>query len=184
MIAMMDRRLRRLTRIARLAGMFGVVRMVERLCVGRLVLDVGRWAFLSRPNWHQFHSALRTSSRMILHHVWMHDAGVMRLLGRRCRGLRKQRRVDCRDKNYGQKFLKHCAVEYPRRLFAGGGIRFELSRYLAQQWPPEQHLAPAQQSARCDVAVAVPIVARAIIIIKRYFMKVPPVEFDFISLTA
>jgi len=26
------------------------------------------------------------------------------------------------------------------------------------------------------------IVARAIIIIKRYFMKVPPVEFDYISL--
>ena len=52
-------------------------------------------------------------------------------------------------------------------VFAGGGLRFELCRYLAQQWPPEQHLAPVQQSARCDVAVAVPIVARAIIIIKR-----------------
>lgn len=59
----------------------------------------------------------------------------------------------------------------------------KLCRYLAQQWPPEQHLAPVQQSARCDVAVAVPIVARAIIIIKRYFIKVPPVEFDYISLT-
>jgi hypothetical protein len=44
-------------------------------------------------------------------------------------------------------------------------------------------LAPVQQSARGDVAVAVPIVARAIIIIKRYFMKVPPVEFHYISLT-
>jgi len=68
-------------------------------------------------------------------------------------------------------------------LFAGGGIRFELCRYLLQQWPPAQHLAP-QQSARGDVAVAVPIVARAIIIIKRYFMKAPPVEFHYISLTA
>jgi len=28
------------------------------------------------------------------------------------------------------------------------------------------------------------IVARAIIIIKRYFMKVPPVEFHYISITA
>jgi hypothetical protein len=65
-----------------------------------------------------------------------------------------------------------------------GGTRFKLCHYLAQQWPPEQHLAAAQQSARCDVAVAVLIVARAIIIIKRYFMKVPPVEFDFISLSA
>ena len=81
-------------------------------------------------------------------------------------------------------FLSIKTVEYPRRFFAGGGTRFELCPYLAQQWPPEQHLAPVQQSARCDVAVAVPIVARAIIIIKRYFMKVPPVEFDFISLTA
>ena len=75
-------------------------------------------------------------------------------------------------------------MECLRRLCADGGMRFELYRYLAQQWPPGQHLAPGQQSARCDVAVAVPIVARAIIIIKRYFMKVPPVEFDFISLIA
>ena len=69
-------------------------------------------------------------------------------------------------------FLSIKSVEYLRG-FRGGGLRFELCRYLAQQWPPEQHLAPVQQSARCDVAVAVPIVARAIIIIKRYFMKVP-----------
>ena len=61
---------------------------------------------------------------------------------------------------------------------------FELCSYLAQQWPPEQHLLAPQQPARCGVAVAVLIVARAIIIIKRYFMKVPPVEFHYISLTA
>ena len=83
-----------------------------------------------------------------------------------------------------KKFLTIKRVDYLRRSFAGGGIDFALYRYLAQQWPPAQHLPPQQQSARGDVAVAVPIVARAIIIIKRYFMKVPPVEFDFISLTA
>ena len=80
-------------------------------------------------------------------------------------------------------FLSIKGVEYLRRVFAGGGIRFKLWRYLAQQWPPEQHLPPQQSAAR-EVAVAVLIVARAIIIIKRYFMKVPPVEFDYISLTA
>jgi hypothetical protein len=74
-------------------------------------------------------------------------------------------------------FLSIKCVEYLRRLFAGGGIQFELCRYLAQ------HLAPSQQSARCDVAVAVLIVARAISIIKKYFIKVPPLEFSFISLT-
>ena len=85
-----------------------------------------------------------------------------------------------------KKFLTIKRVDYLRRSFAGGGIDFALYRYLAQQWPPQQHLAPPQQSVRGDVAVAVavPIAARAIIIIKRYFMKVPPVEFDFISLTA
>jgi hypothetical protein len=63
----------------------------------------------------------------------------------------------------------------PPPVFAGGDIQFGLWLcYLGQQWPPEQHLAP-QQSARCDVAVAVPIVARAIIIIKRYFIKFLPV---------
>ena len=83
-----------------------------------------------------------------------------------------------------RKFLTIKRVDYLRRSFAGGGIDFVLYRYLAQQWPLQQHLAPPQQSVRGDVAVAVPIAARAIIIIKRYFMKVPPVEFDFISLTA
>jgi hypothetical protein len=78
-------------------------------------------------------------------------------------------------------FLSIKRVEYLRRLFAGGGIRFELWPYRAEQCSPgqQQHLALAPRSARCDVAVAVPIVARAIIIIKRYFMKVPPVEFRF-----
>jgi hypothetical protein len=81
-------------------------------------------------------------------------------------------------------FLSIKSVEYLRRLFSSGGFQLVCPcPYLAQQWPPEQHLAP-QQSARCEVAVAVLIVARAISIIKRYFMKVPPVEFDYISLTA
>ena len=39
--------------------------------------------------------------------------------------------------------------------------------YLAQQWQPEQHLPPPQQSALREVAVAVPIMARVVIIIKR-----------------
>jgi len=43
--------------------------------------------------------------------------------------------------------------------------------YLAQQWPPEQHLPPPQQSTLREVAVAVPIMARAVIIIKRYFIE-------------
>jgi len=43
--------------------------------------------------------------------------------------------------------------------------------YLAQQWPPEQHLPPSQQSALREVAVAVPIMARVVIIIKRYFIE-------------
>jgi hypothetical protein len=42
--------------------------------------------------------------------------------------------------------------------------------YLAQQWLPEQHLPP-QQSALREVAVAVPIMARVVIIIKRYFIE-------------
>src|SRR4030095_16357272 len=82
-------------------------------------------------------------------------------------------------------FLSIKSVEYLRRFSPAeaSDLSSALCRYLAQQWPPEQHLTPVQQSARCDVAVAVPIVARAIIIIKRYFIKVPPVEFDYISLT-
>ena len=43
--------------------------------------------------------------------------------------------------------------------------------YRAQQWPPEQHLPPPQQSALREVAVAVPIMARVVIIIKRYFIE-------------
>ena len=68
-------------------------------------------------------------------------------------------------------------MAYLRRLLADGGVQIELCPQRVQQWPPEQHLPPPQQSARCAVAVAVLIVARAIIIIKRYFMKVPPVKF-------
>src|SRR5437764_7976665 len=43
--------------------------------------------------------------------------------------------------------------------------------YLAQQWLPEQHLPPPQQSALREVAVAVPIMARVVIIVKRYFIE-------------
>jgi hypothetical protein len=58
-------------------------------------------------------------------------------------------------------------AEYLRRFFAGGGFRLvSPCAYLAQQWPPPQHLAP-QQSATGAVAVAVPIMARAVIIVKR-----------------
>ena len=39
-------------------------------------------------------------------------------------------------------FLSIKSVEVPPPVFAGGGLRFELCRYLAQQWPPGQHLAP------------------------------------------
>ena len=75
-------------------------------------------------------------------------------------------------------------AEYLRRFFAGGGFRLiSPCAYLAQQWPPEQHLPPPQQSALREVAVAVPIMARVVIIIKRYFIEFPPVEFDYISLT-
>jgi len=63
-------------------------------------------------------------------------------------------------------------AEYLRRFFAGGGFRLiSPCAYLAQQWPPEQHLPPPQQSAAGEVAVAVPIMARAVIIVKRYFIK-------------
>ena len=63
-------------------------------------------------------------------------------------------------------------AEYLGRFFAGGGFRLvSPCAYLAQQWPPEQHLPPPQQSALGDVAVAVPIMARAVIIINRYFIE-------------
>lgn len=68
----------------------------------------------------------------------------------------------------------------PPPVFAGGDIQFGLWLcYLGQQWPLEEHLAP-QQSARCDVAVAVPMVARAIIIIKRSFLF-PPLPIDGVA---
>ena len=62
-------------------------------------------------------------------------------------------------------------VEYLRRFFTDGGFRLvSPCAYFAQQWLPEQHLAP-QQSAAGEVAVAVPIMARAVIIVKRYFIE-------------
>jgi hypothetical protein len=63
-------------------------------------------------------------------------------------------------------------AEYLRRFFAGGGFRLvSPCAYLAQQWPPEQHLPPPQQSAAGEFAVAVPIMAKAVIIVKRYFIE-------------
>ena len=62
-------------------------------------------------------------------------------------------------------------AEYLRRFFSGGGSDNFPCAYLAQQWPPEQHLPPPQQSALREVAVAVPIMARVVIIIKRYFIE-------------
>ena len=62
-------------------------------------------------------------------------------------------------------------AEYLRRFFSGGGFDNFPCAYLAQQWPPEQHLPPPQQSALREVAVAVPIMARVVIIIKRYFIE-------------
>ena len=62
-------------------------------------------------------------------------------------------------------------VEYLRRFFTDGGFRLvSPCAYFAQQWLPEQHLAP-QQSAAGEVAVAVSIKARAVIIVKRYFIE-------------
>jgi hypothetical protein len=74
-------------------------------------------------------------------------------------------------------------AEYLRRFFTGGGFRLvSPCAYLAQQWPPPQHLAP-QQSAAGEVAVAVPIMARAVIIIKRYFIEFLLLNSNYISLT-
>jgi hypothetical protein len=62
-------------------------------------------------------------------------------------------------------------AEYLRRFFTDGGFHLvSPCAYFSQQWPPEQHLAP-QQSATGEVAVAVPIMARAVIIVKRYFIE-------------
>jgi hypothetical protein len=47
--------------------------------------------------------------------------------------------------------------------------------YFAQQSPPKQHAPPPQQSAVREVAVAEPIMARAVMMMKRYFI-VPSVE--------
>ena len=49
---------------------------VRRLCVGR-------WAFPFFAHRNQFHPALGTFPRMILHHFRMHDAGVLLALSRR-----------------------------------------------------------------------------------------------------
>ena len=58
-------------------------------------------------------------------------------------------------------------AECLRRFFIGGGFHLvSPCAYLA----PQQHLAP-QQSAAGEVAVAVPIMARAVIIVKRYFIE-------------
>ena len=65
-----------------------------------------------------------------------------------------------------------CGAEYLRRFFLRRRLPvISPPAYLAQQWPPEQHLPPPQQSALREVAVAVPIMARVVIIIKRYFIE-------------
>jgi hypothetical protein len=52
------------------------------------------------------------------------------------------------------------------------GLRsIRLRDYFAQQPPPGQQAPPPQQSAVREVAVAVPSVARAIVIINRYFIS-------------
>ena len=56
---------------------------VRHLCIGRWALSVGRWAFLFFAHRNQFHPALGTFPRMILHHFRMHDAGVLLALSRR-----------------------------------------------------------------------------------------------------
>ena len=63
-----------------------------------------------------------------------------------------------------------CGAEYLRRFLPAEASGNFPRAYLAQQWPPEQHLPPPQQSALREVAVAVPIMARVVIIIKRYFI--------------
>ena len=62
-------------------------------------------------------------------------------------------------------------AEYLRRFSPAEASDNFPRAYLAQQWPPEQHLLPPQQSALREVAVAVPIMARVVIIIKRYFIE-------------
>jgi|ERR1700719_3149216 hypothetical protein len=62
-------------------------------------------------------------------------------------------------------------AEYLRRFSPAEASDNFPRAYLAQQWPPEQHLPPPQQSALREVAVAVPIMARVVIIIKRYFIE-------------
>jgi hypothetical protein len=63
------------------------------------------------------------------------------------------------------------SAEYLRRFSPAEASGNFPRAYLAQQWPPEQHLPPPQQSALREVAVAVPIMARVVIIIKRYFIE-------------
>ena len=63
-------------------------------------------------------------------------------------------------------------AEYLRRFFLRRRLPVTFpALYSAQQWPPEQHLPPPQQSALREVAVAVPIMARVVTIIKRYFIE-------------
>jgi hypothetical protein len=63
--------------------------------------------------------------------------------------------------------MRNTSAGFLRRRYSDNFPR----AYLAQQWPPEQHLPPPQQSALREVAVAVPIMARVVIIIKRYFIE-------------
>ena len=72
----------------------------------------------------------------------------------------------------------------PPPIFHRRRLPFSVSpgAYLAQRWLQQQHFAP-ERSAAGEVAVAVPIMARAVIIIKRYFIESLLLNFDHISLT-
>jgi hypothetical protein len=109
---------------------------------------------------------------MILHHFRMHDAGCSTSFG----GVgvavcASNAELIVVIKTKVKNFLSIVRGK-PPPVVRRRRHPIKLCRYLAQQWPPEQHLGPAQQSARCDVRSRRADRARAIIIIKRYFMKV------------
>ena len=78
---------------------------------------------------------------------------------------------DIRAEFLFRKLIVLIELEAPPALRAG--LHFNQARLLlAQQSPPKKQQAlPSQQSAVREVAVAVPIMARAVMIIKRIFMS-------------
>jgi hypothetical protein len=70
----------------------------------------------------------------------------------------------------------------PRRISPARARLTIRCYYFAQQLILiRQQLPPPQQSAEREVALAVPTSARAAMIINRYFMEIPPIEFPFRS---